>query len=160
MTPLSFPTTSRVAARMKMKESAARILGGGLLLLAAAALVWDIVTPEAPTGTPAANEGFSFGYFVGIGLRTLLLGGIGWRLLAGPSRGPGEHMRNILAANGPQVPAAKPENGDLYATASDDDLLAVYGHIDREANPERFAALLWEVSRRLSRRSTDAGPVR
>lgn len=148
-----------------MKKRMLQILGGGLLLLAAATLLWDIVAPDVPAGTPPAREGFRVGAVVGVGLRTLILGGLGWMLLMAPDRpgratSPKERMRRILAAHGHQVPAARPENGDLYSNASDDDLLVVYEHIDPQANPERFAALLWTVSRRMSNHSSDAGAAR
>jgi hypothetical protein len=145
-----------------MKKLLLRILGIGLLLLAAAALVWDVVAPDVPGGTAAAQEGFRVGFLIGMGLRTLVLGGIGWMLLRAstrPSRtaSPNERMRRILAVHVQEVPAEKPANGDLYAAASDEDVLDVYEHIDRQAQPERFSALLWAMSERVSRRSTHPG---
>ena len=150
---------------LRMKNLALRIGGWGLWLLAAAALLWDIVAPIAPAGTPAAREGFRIGVFIGIGLRTVILGSVGWALVmastgADEAPSPQERMRRILDAHREQVPATRPEDGDVYATASDDELLDVYGHINQQAHPERFAVLLWTFSQRVGKNSDDRGATR
>ncbi len=147
-----------------MKKVMLLILGVGLLLLTASALAWDLVAPDVPKGTAAAQQGFRIGYVFGIGMRTLVLGGLGLGCLRasgmlGRAISPHDRMCGVLDAHLHQVPKASPANGDLYAGASDDDLLVVYAHLDQKANPERFAALLWEISKRTKARPNEAGVV-
>jgi hypothetical protein len=134
-------------------------LGWLLLALAIAALIWDVVSPDTPGGTAAAQAGFRIGSVIGVVLRTLVLVGVAALLLRRGREGAPPPARESLRAemeralktHRERIPAVRPGEADHYEGSSDADLVDVYQHIDRTGHPGRFAAVLWVMSERVRR---------
>ncbi|PTL76447.1 hypothetical protein [Vitiosangium sp. GDMCC 1.1324] len=141
-----------------MKSKLFRVAGWLVAALTVAALLWDILLPEQPGGTEAAQAGFRIGFVIGSILRTLIFGFAALALLRA-----GEHASNssdkswerkeleaIVASRRAEIPATAPQRASEYEALSDRDLVEVYGRIDAHAHLERFRALLWAMSQRVA----------
>lgn len=126
------------------------ILGSAVAALAAGTLIWDIVAPDMGGGSAAAQAGFRVGSIIGTVLRTLVLSAVAVALITKAKGGPGTRhdLARILADHAGMVPSVEPPGTAVYLTLGDEGLLGVYNHLNREAYPERFAALLWVIARR------------
>ena len=141
-----------------MKARLFRVVGWLVAALTIATLLWDVLLPDQPGGTEAAQTGFRFGYVMGVFFRTLILGAISLALLRASERvrSPSskswerEQLEALVATKQAELPTTAPEPASEYATLSDRELLDVYEHINASAQPERFRALLWVMSQRVA----------
>lgn len=128
-------------------------------LLAAATVVWDIFWPIQGGGTPLAQQGVKAGAWVGLVIRTTILGGLAVFLW---SKGrsvldPAHYGRDAVARR--RFADAVETERDLvikeptsisgfYSRNSDEELLGIYGSIDPAVAGERFNELVLEIRRR------------
>jgi hypothetical protein len=70
------------------KRAVLTAIGWFLAVAAVGAIAWDVISPDTPGGSAAAQAGFRVGTVIGIVLRTVLLGG-GAAVLLRLARSPG-----------------------------------------------------------------------
>lgn len=136
-----------------------RVLAVLVGLLVAATVVWDIFWPIQGGGTPLAQQGVKAGAWVGLAIRTTILGGLAlflWskaRSVLDPAHYGREAVTRRRFAD-----AVDSERGlvikeptsisGFYSKNTDEELLGIYRSIDPGAAGERFNELVLEIRRR------------
>lgn len=136
-----------------------RVLAVLVGLLAVTSLVWDIAWPMQGGGTALAQQGVRAGTWVGLAIRTTILGGLAlllWskgRSVLDPAHYGREavtrrRFADIVNAKRDLVLEQPTSLTGSYSQNSDDELLGIYRSIDPGAAGERYNELILEIRRR------------
>lgn len=128
-------------------------------VVAVAAVVWDLVSPARSTGTPLAQQGFRAGAWLGMAMRTAVLGGLSlllWskgRAVSDPERYglfalTKRRLAEIVETERDRFLEEPTGVDGFYSANTDEELLSLYRSIDPAAAAERFNELVLEVRRR------------